>query len=337
MVQYHATVRPLLGRLLDLLGGFIARPHAELAAVGVAALARLTLSLVSLLGPGQWDSLLTTFRNASEQALPDIAGLMKRRHQERFGASSYVDESSGMTDELPTANAAVAVPAPPSSWSLGRGAGARRLAEVRVRIHVSLLLVQAAQAICKTAAEDLPPAAAAELLDLLESTAKHARRVDADVSLRHGLALAQAADGVPSTRCLPDPPLLTLEAEAAEAYVDALGALSDRSTEDVKVRCALRDRLAQQCLASLARYEDAAREGAEGAVTTPNEAAALAPLAVTALRVLRDAFDDGNFREHARDLFPHLVALVAVEGAPPELRQALAEVFLRRVGALLVA
>ncbi|KAK2077578.1 hypothetical protein QBZ16_004423 [Prototheca wickerhamii] len=325
VVRYHGGVPALLARLLELLGGFIARPHAELASVGVAALTRLTLALAPALGPGDWGALLAVYAAAAEEALPDIAGLLKRRQQERFGGAgdARADEAA------PGATA----------WSLGRGAGARRLAEVRVRVHVSLLLVQAAQAVCAAAAPRLPPAAAGALLDLLAATARHARGVDADVSLRHGLALAQAADGVPAPRCLPDPPLLSLEAEAAEAYVAALGALSERAGADVVAGCGLRERLAAQCLGSLARYEDAATASAADGepAAAPGEAAALAPLAVSALRALRDAFDDEAFRAHARELFPHLVALVAVDGAPAELRRALADVFMKRVGAMLVA
>ncbi|KFM23662.1 Brefeldin A-inhibited guanine nucleotide-exchange protein 2 [Auxenochlorella protothecoides] len=90
--------------------------------------------------------------------------------------------------------------------------------------------------------------------------------------------------------------------------------------------------------ALLDAYAEAARETLpdryEGA-GAGEEGATLAPLATATLTSLR-GFDDDAFRAHVHDLFPRLVALIAAEGAPPELRRALSDLFLHRVGAMLV-
>jgi hypothetical protein len=81
-------------------------------------------------------------------------------------------------------------------FSLGAGAGARRLAEVHVRASIQLLLVQACSEVYAQRSRLLPPGAAVLLLDTLKGIASHAASVDADAGLRHSLLLAQAADKV---------------------------------------------------------------------------------------------------------------------------------------------
>lgn len=86
----------------------------------------------------------------------------------------------------------------PSLFSLGQGAGARRLAEVHVRAAIQLLLVQACSEVYTQHSRLMPPGAAVVLLDTLRGIANHAASVDADGGLRHSLLLAQAADKVGS-------------------------------------------------------------------------------------------------------------------------------------------
>ena len=84
----------------------------------------------------------------------------------------------------------------PSLFSLGEGAGARRLAEVHVRAGIQLLLVQACSEVYTQHSRAMPAPAAVLLLDTLKGIASHAAAVDADAGLRHSLLLAQAADKV---------------------------------------------------------------------------------------------------------------------------------------------
>lgn len=66
------------------------------------------------------------------------------------------------------------------------------------------------------------PQAVAALANTLDTAAGHARAVNADAALRRALSAAQAADRVQEDRALSDPPLLRLEAEAAQAYLSLL-------------------------------------------------------------------------------------------------------------------
>ena len=65
-----------------------------------------------------------------------------------------------------------------------------------------------------------------------------------------------------------------------------------------------------------------------------DEAAARAPLAVEALRAIRD-LDPHVFRRHLARLFPLLTSLICVEHTVPAVQRALADVFLRCIGPLL--
>ena len=85
--------------------------------------------------------------------------------------------------------------------TLAQGSGARRLAEVRCRAAIQLLLVQASGEIYAAHSQRLPQAAAILMLDALADMAQHARRVDADLDMRRDLAAAQAESKVRRSRC----------------------------------------------------------------------------------------------------------------------------------------
>lgn len=53
-LQYYPSVSSLLDRILDLLLGFIRRTHQALAAVGVAAMARLILAAGNSMDDETW-------------------------------------------------------------------------------------------------------------------------------------------------------------------------------------------------------------------------------------------------------------------------------------------
>ena len=80
--------------------------------------------------------------------------------------------------------------------TLAQGSGARRLAEVRCRAAIQLLLVQASGEIYAAHSQRLPQAAAILMLDALSDMAQHARDVDEDLDMRRDLAAAQAESKV---------------------------------------------------------------------------------------------------------------------------------------------
>ena len=85
--------------------------------------------------------------------------------------------------------------------TLAQGSGARRLAEVRCRAAIQLLLVQASGEIYAAHSQRLPQAAAILMLDALADMAQHARSVDADLGMRRDLAAAQAESKVRRSCC----------------------------------------------------------------------------------------------------------------------------------------
>ena len=86
-------------------------------------------------------------------------------------------------------------------WSLSEGAGARKLAEVRTRAAVQLLLVQACGQVFHHHSSRMSQDATCALLQVVQQVAQHAREVDADMHLRQTLAEVQAQDKV-SFSCL---------------------------------------------------------------------------------------------------------------------------------------
>lgn len=81
-VKFYAVVDPLLPRILQLLTGFIKRPHQSLAAIGVAAFVRLLSSAGALFSPADWDAVLAALRDAGGSTLPDLDALSADRLEE---------------------------------------------------------------------------------------------------------------------------------------------------------------------------------------------------------------------------------------------------------------
>jgi brefeldin A-inhibited guanine nucleotide-exchange protein len=345
VARYHAAVPALLTRTLELLSGLIRRSHSSLAAVGVAALTRLALACGGSGGQEiddeeTWGQISGAFTSAAKDTNPAARELIQHRMEAR---------SEGGT------------------WSLGTGAGSRRLHEVKCRAGTQLLLAQACGEVYASHSRNLPTTAAVALLDVLQSIAQHATLVDADVGLRHSLTVAQAADGVPVERMLPDPPLLRLEVEAAQAYLSVLLTITACGPESLKVEGEVESRLVTLCMHNLERFEQqslAASAAVEAAVAAADsydanggqysdaingsaetlqatsaaalaaENEALSPLAVATLKALL-SFSPDVFKSRIKDLFPLLTSLISCETAPPEVQRVLSEVFASRIGSMM--
>jgi brefeldin A-inhibited guanine nucleotide-exchange protein len=351
VVRYHAAVPSLLDRTLALLAGFVRRPHQALAAVGVAALARLAVAAGPGMDEATWAQVMAALTAAAADTLPQVGDLMQHRMERRTdppaspGRAAAAARPEIEPAEGAAAPAAAAAAAPPA-WSLAKGAGARRLAEVRCRAGVQLLLVQACSEVYAAHQRGMPPAAAVAVLDVMRAVAAHATAVDGDVGLRHSLQMAQAADSVPPARALPDPPLLRLEVDAAQAYLAALLQITATGSAALREASGVQGRLVSLCRRNLERFEQqsmaagAAAVAAGGAAGAPAAAAglaaeneALAPLAAATLKALL-SFSTDVFRAHLRELFPLLTNLISCELAPPEVQKALSELFATRIGDL---
>ena len=165
--------------------------------------------------------MLGALSSAAGDTLPNVSDLIQHRMTRRTNDVEFGDDSeapasassAGDRDQYGVQSPAVAasrgliggggsgqhgalVDRRNSLFSLGQGAGARRLAEVHVRASIQLLLVQACSEVYTQHSRTMPPPAAVLLLDVLKGMASHSAAVDADVGLRHSLLLAQAADKV---------------------------------------------------------------------------------------------------------------------------------------------
>lgn len=149
--------------------------------------------------------VITAFSVAAHDTLPNVGDLIQHRMARRTDSEALAYEDGlalGWENPPPPEQPAdAAVPdqaqrAACSIWSLGKGAGARRLSEVSCRAAIQLLVVQACGEVYARSCSCMPPSSVVVLLDILRQISGHAADVDADIGMRHSLLLAQAADKV---------------------------------------------------------------------------------------------------------------------------------------------
>jgi len=296
--QFFGSVHSLLPRLLALLGRLALRPHAPLAACGVAALGRLADQAGALFSEQQWGDLLEALRGALDACAPQLAAL--------------------------------AAP--------GGAQGAEWLAAAalaRARAATQLQLVGVAESLAVAHAGALSGGQLRSLLDALGGAHAQAAAADADAALgaalraRAAAALAEAGGEAPAAlrlaAALPQPPLLALEVGAGGAHLRALAALSGGAAPRLDA-AAGEELLARLCV-------DVLRASASGG--GGEEAAARAPLAQAALAALCTGFSQPAFVRRSGELLPVLLDLVRADAVPSAVRGALADTLAHRIGLLL--
>ncbi len=313
---YHKAVPELLSKLLDLLGGFIRRNHPSLAAVGVAALTQLAVSCGSEAAPGTWKTMLEAFVSATNDTIPDIESLLNLRSEHRRTSEDG------------------------KAWTLESGSGARRLAEIRCRASVQLLLAQACGELYAAHPQSIDAESLITILDLLEQICDRSVEVDGNMGLRESLALAQTADNVAESKMLHDPPFLQVEVESSQAYMTVLLTINAVGKKEVIRDAEIGERICRICLKNLERFErqSAACQAAQMESTTSEtlmvENVALIPLAVATLKALMGLPQD-VFGKQARQLYPTLTNLIASEIAPQEVQNLLSDMFTMRISAMM--
>ena len=76
VVQFLPVVRPLLPRVLNLLAGFVARPHEELSTAGAKALGWLLKASGEQLTKEEWQLVITVLAKLGSDTLPDVYSLV---------------------------------------------------------------------------------------------------------------------------------------------------------------------------------------------------------------------------------------------------------------------
>eukprot|EP00889_Picochlorum_renovo_P003417 jgi/Picre1/30447/NNA_005811.t1 len=313
--RYHESIPELLVRLIDLLGGFVRRNHASLAAVGVAALTQLAISCGSNASEETWNIILEAIASAVKDTAPNIEALLEHRARNRTNSA---DGANGH-----------------SSWSLGDGAGARRLSEIRCKSSVQLLLAQACGEVYASHSQSIQHSATVKLLDLLDDICRRCIDVDGNTGLREALSMAQSADNVSPEKMLRDPPFLQVEIESSQAYMSVLLSIDACSDAAFWNATKVHDRILSLCMLNLERFErqasacQIAKEGTDSAVLMA-ENQALVPLAVATLKALL-GLPKQTFMARAKEIYPILTSLIASDVVPQEVQNLMSEIFSTRI------
>ncbi len=173
------------------------------------------------------------------------------------------------------------------------------------------------------------------LLDTLHAVAGHAHKVNGDHALRQKLQELQL---------MPDPPLLRLESEAYQAYLNMLQHLPlDKPTlaKDVDVET----RLVELCEEVLRLYVSTstvsvvpiqkARWVVPLGSARRRELAARAPLVVATLQAV-SGLRDASFERYLVRFFPLLAGLISCEHGSGEVQVALSDMFSNWIGPILL-
>ncbi|GJP85932.1 hypothetical protein CLOP_g16023 [Closterium sp. NIES-67] len=223
---------------------------------------------------------------------------------------------------------------------------AEAVGDVRCKIAVQLLLVQAMTEIFSMHGASLSAPHTLVLLDSLHLVGTHAHAINSDRLLRSRLQALHLATQ------MPDPPLLRLESEALHAYLSLLQRLPREKAQlakevDVELRLVI---LCEEVLrvyvgtsqGKLTLMTDDPR-GADAPPLPPiplavplgsarrRELVARAPLVVATLQAVT-ALKDAAFKKHLARFFPLLADLVSSEHGSPEIQVALSKMFSSRIG-----
>ncbi len=94
--QTKTQSQALLGRIMDLLQGFIARPHHSLASVGVAASTRLVVNAGISFTDATWLEVVERLGDVVDTSLPDVQGVCVCEGVCERGCGGYVRICGGM-------------------------------------------------------------------------------------------------------------------------------------------------------------------------------------------------------------------------------------------------
>lgn len=313
--KFQPYLKQVFPQLISLLVGFVRRPHERLAAIGMHSYLSLLQQSSSQFDEKEWRMVLTSLQEAAADTLPDIAILTEPRTRR-----------ISLETESGTENCA-------KYRDLKLGAGARKLAEVKTRTKTQLLVVSTISQIYGGSFLEIPSKYVDILLDVVNSCAAHARKVNSDAVLRARVIEAEEESELPNAERLPEPPLQQLEDEASHAYLSILmHALAIEKTEgasSIWKDANVEERLVQFSMLVLDNFLPKEEEkGLEVATVT-----ARTPLVVAVLRALL-SFAEEEFKMHLSELMPILTHLIEAEYSPSEVTKAVSEVLVGRMGKL---
>lgn len=338
-VKFYKVVNPLVGKILHLLTGFIKRSHQSLAAIGVAAFVRLISNAGNLFSDEKWFEVLSALNEAATETLPDMEKVVETAEHHVAQTMHEHGFKTGYTERHEVAG----------NQSTQKGRSNRlqvAVSEVKSRIAVQLLVVQAVTEIYNMHGARLTARHTMILLDTLHEIAVHSHRTNSNFVLRSKLQKLQIVTQ------MPDPPLLRLESESYQAYLALLQHLpldKPALAKDVEVE----NRLVELCEEVLQVYLNTATAGPQPPLpeklekpsnplwviplgsSRRRELVSRAPLVVATLQAI-SGLKDSSFEKHLRRFFPLLASLISCEHGSGEVQVALSDMFSSWIGPILL-
>lgn len=334
-VRFYDMVNPLLRKMLMLLTSFIKRPHQSLAGIGITAFTRLISKAGSLLTVEKWLEAVLSLKEAAVTTVPDfslissdtlLADVVKETTQFSFGSSN--EGSARSTNEELEGKKAKAL--------------YFTLTDVRCRVAVQLLLIQAVTEIVNMFKHTLSAKNTIVLFEALHGVALHAHKINSDSELRSRLL-----DLSPMTQ-MQDPPLLRLENESYHVCLTLIqNVVNNPSGFGEDEASSL---LVDLCAEILEVYVDIAKiwrpASSAGKQVRPlwqiptgsskrRELAARAPVVVATLNVICE-METNSFKKNLVQFFPLLSGLISCEHGSNEVQEVLSDMLDSKVGPVLL-
>lgn len=334
-VRFYDTINPLLKKMLMLLTSFIKRPHQSLAGIGITAFTRLISKAGSLLTDQRWLEVVLSLKEAMESTIPDFSLVSSDtllinavKETTQFSHLSSIGESGRSTNEDLEGQKIRSL-----YFSL---------ADVRCRVAVQLLLIQAVAEIVNIFRDSLSAKSIVVLFEALHDVALHAHKINSDNELRSRLL-----DLGPMTQ-MQDPPLLRLE---NESYLLCLALLQNVVVNPSDVGTIEATRLLVELCAEILQVyveiteiehptSSASREvRALWQIPTGSskrrELATRAPVVVATLQAICE-MENSSFRKNLLYFFPLLSGLISCVHGSNEVQEVLSGMLGKKVGPVLL-
>ncbi|QDZ20210.1 Sec7 domain-containing protein [Chloropicon primus] len=307
--KFYAELTPLLPQLVDFVCGFVKRNHENLAAMGVEAFTRLLLAIGDQVAEKELDYVFEGLRNALSETRPSLQPLLSSLEDEP------VSEANGNVQG-----------ARRRAKSLIEGPGARKLAAVKCKISVQILLAKCIGQFYSAFKTKLESKSKLVLLELLKGVAKKSKAVNLDIEQRARLmALMQANGDLQSSSGLPDPPLLEVEKQSFHICLSVLmdivetgDALGDKVMNDVA------DVLLELSLGELKTFLETSGKFGNDECSYRRE------ILEHSLKAVLD-LPESLFKRNIIPLFTKLSDLIKCENSTPQILHITSKIFSERI------
>ena len=215
--KFFKELRGLLPQLIDFVCGFIRRNHENLASMGVEVFSKMALAIAEEADEKELSLMFEGIRNVLLETEPSIQPLLASLEDE--------SEAKGSSGEGARRRAR----------SLTEGSGARKLANLKCKISVQILLAQSIGNIYTALKSKSATSSKLVLLSLLKDIVQKTKSINLDIEQRGSLiALQEKGEVEPSSR-LPDPPLLELEKQSFHVFLGVLMNLAVDITDEAEL------------------------------------------------------------------------------------------------------